>query len=209
MSNYVPNQQHYDRMPVDISFVFKNERPAGKHGFVTIPEGKDSFYFEDGTPARFWGVIMNGAANFPEHDYAVKIARRLSQAGVNYVRFHQLDSEWATPNYYRVTAGERVVSTRELCPESMERLDFWIKTLKEFGIYACVDMCTYRKFKSGDQLTVTVTTQNNAPLMAENKRTLTFTEPTKAVYRCGMVTGIVCCEDGVWKPVPKRKKEKK
>ena len=150
MSNYVPNQQHYDRMPVDISFVFKNERPAGKHGFVTIPEGKDSFYFEDGTPARFWGVIMNGAANFPEHDYAVKIARRLSQAGVNYVRFHQLDSEWATPNYYRVTAGERVVSTRELCPESMERLDFWIKTLKEFGIYACVDMCTYRKFKSGD-----------------------------------------------------------
>ncbi|MBR5739608.1 MAG: hypothetical protein IKY02_06415 [Lachnospiraceae bacterium] len=150
MSNYIPTYQHYDRMPVDISFVFKNERPAGKHGFVTIPEGKDSFYFEDGTPARFWGVIMNGAANFPEHDYAEKIARRLMQAGVNYVRFHQLDSEWATPNYYRMTSGERVVSTRELCPESMERLDYWIKTLKEHGIYACVDMCTYRKFKSGD-----------------------------------------------------------
>ncbi len=150
MSNYIPTYQHYDRMPVDISFVFKNERPAGKHGFVTIPEGKDSFYFEDGTPARFWGVILNGAANFPEHDYAEKIANRLMQAGVNYVRFHQLDSEWATPNLYRVTAGERVVSTREFSPESMDRLDYWIKTLKDHGIYSCVDMCTYRKFKSGD-----------------------------------------------------------
>ena len=25
-----------------------------------------------------------------------------------------------------------------------------IKCLKERGIYACIDMCTYRKFKSGD-----------------------------------------------------------
>ncbi len=150
MSNYIPTYQHYDRMPVDISFVFKNERPAGKHGFVTIPEGSDEFCFEDGTPARFWGVILNGAANFPEHDYAEKIANRLMQTGVNYVRFHQLDSEWATPNLYRVTAGERVVSTREFSPESMDRLDYWIKTLKDHGIYACVDMCTYRKFKSGD-----------------------------------------------------------
>ena len=137
-------------MPVDVSFVFKNERPAGKHGFVTVPEGKDSFFFEDGTPARFWGVIMNGAANFPEHEYADRIANRLMQAGVNYVRFHQLDAEWATPNLYRVTAGKRVVSTRAFSPESMDRLDYWIKTLKEHGIYACVDMCTYRKFKSGD-----------------------------------------------------------
>lgn len=150
MSNYIPSYQHYDRMPVDISFVFENERPAGKHGFVTIAEGEDSFRFEDGTPARFWGVILNGAANFPERDYAEKIANRLMQAGVNYVRFHQLDSEWATPNLYRVTAGKRVTSTRELCPESMDRLDYWIKTLKEHGIYACIDMCTYRKFKSGD-----------------------------------------------------------
>lgn len=150
MSRYIPSYQHYDRMPVDISFVFENERPAGKHGFVTIPEGKDSFYFEDGTPARFWGVICNGAANFPEKGYAEKIARRLMQAGVNYVRFHQLDSEWATPNYYHCTAGKRITTTREFDPESMDRLDWWIKVLKEHGIYACIDMCTYRKFKSGD-----------------------------------------------------------
>ena len=38
---------------------------------------------------------------------------------------------------------------------------------------------------------------------------LTFTEPTKAVFRGGKVTGVVCCENGVMKPLPKRKKEKK
>ena len=37
---------------------------------------------------------------------------------------------------------------------------------------------------------------------------LTFTEPTKAVFRDGMVTGVVTCENGVLKPLPKRKKEK-
>ena len=37
---------------------------------------------------------------------------------------------------------------------------------------------------------------------------LTFTEPTKAIYTDGMVTCIVCRENGVWKPQPKRKREK-
>ena len=48
---------------------------------------------------------------------------------------------------------------------------------------------------------------DGAPAAAE--LLLTFTEPTKAVFRDGKVTGIICCEDGVWKPLPKRKKEKK
>ncbi len=38
MSRYMPVYQYPDMMPVDISFVF-----------------------EDGTPAKFWGVIFNGA----------------------------------------------------------------------------------------------------------------------------------------------------
>lgn len=37
---------------------------------------------------------------------------------------------------------------------------------------------------------------------------LSFTEPTKAVFRDGKVTCILLCENGIWKPVPKRKKEK-
>ncbi len=148
MSEYIKTPAYVDSMPVDISFVFANEKPAGRHGFCRA-DG-DVFRFEDGTPARFWGVNFNGGANFPEHDYAKKVARRLSQSGCNIVRFHQLDAEWDTPNIYGFTKGKRVSSSRILDGESMDRLDYLIYALKSEGIYCYFDMMTYRKFKSGD-----------------------------------------------------------
>ena len=57
MSRYIPMPAYPDMMPVDISFVFEDEKPAGKHGFVRT-DGHD-LRFEDGTLARFWGVNFN------------------------------------------------------------------------------------------------------------------------------------------------------
>ena len=148
MSRYMPVYQYPDMMPVDISFVFEDEKPAGKHGFCKA-DG-ENFRFEDGTLAKFWGVIFNGASCFPSHEYAEQVATRLEQAGCNIVRLHQMDSEWATPNLFRFTAGKRMTTTRKLDERSMERLDYLIHRLKEHGIYVAVDMNTYRKFKSGD-----------------------------------------------------------
>jgi len=148
MAKYIPTPAYPDRMPVDISFVFEDEKPAGKHGFVKA-DG-DQFRFEDGTLARFWGVNFNGGANFPEHDYAKKVAQRLAQAGCNIVRFHQLDAEWDTPNIYAYTKGKKVKSSRVLDPVSMDHLDYLIYCLKEQGIYVYFDMMTYRRFKTED-----------------------------------------------------------
>ena len=54
----------WDDAPVDISFVFENEKPAGIHGFVTQKE--DTFVFEDGTEARFWGTnFISKSTNVP------------------------------------------------------------------------------------------------------------------------------------------------
>ena len=89
--------------PIDISFVFEDEKPAGKHGFMKCVG--DHFEFEDGTSARFWGVNFNGGANFPEHEDAEKVAKRLAKFGINMVRFHQLDAEWNTPNIFPPCAG--------------------------------------------------------------------------------------------------------
>ena len=105
MSKYIPYPFYADDVPLDLSFVYKNEKPAGKHGFLKV--SGDQFVFEDGTAARFWGTNFNGGANFPEFDYAEKVAKRLAKIGVNIVRFHQLDSEWNTPNIYQFTKGER------------------------------------------------------------------------------------------------------
>ena len=144
----IPYTLLWDRAPIDISFLFENEKPAGKHGFMTVK--RDRFMFEDGTEMRFWGTNFNSGANFPEHDHSEKIARRLASMGINIVRFHQLDAEWATPNLFRFTKGPLCETTRTLDPQSLERLDYLIYCLKQEGIYVYLDMLCYRKFKSGD-----------------------------------------------------------
>ena len=45
MSRYMPVYFYPDRMPIDISWVFPDERPSGKHGFCQV-DG-DRFSFED------------------------------------------------------------------------------------------------------------------------------------------------------------------
>ncbi|MBE6981579.1 MAG: hypothetical protein E7437_04570 [Ruminococcaceae bacterium] len=168
MPRYIPTYWYPDRMPVDISWVFENEKPAGKHGFCRVKG--DKFEFEDGTPARFWGVIFNGACCFPDHAYAEGVARRLAQAGCNIVRFHQMDAEWATPNIFRCRAGRRLKDTRHFDPECMERHDYLIKCLKEQGIYIITDITTYRKFKSGDGV-------HDADLLSDNMKGVALYAP--------------------------------
>ena len=148
MSDYIPTPAYYDKMPVDISFVFADERPAGKHGFLT--RSGSHFAFEDGTPARFWGTNFNGGSCFPEHDYAEKMAKRLAKIGINLVRFHQLDAEWNTPNIFQFTKGAWMENTQSLDPESMDRLDYFVHCLKQEGIYIYMDLLTYRRFRTGD-----------------------------------------------------------
>jgi len=168
MPRYIPTYWYPDRMPVDISWAFESEKPAGKHGFCQV-DG-DKFKFEDGTPAKFWGVIFNGACCFPDHAYAEGVARRLAQAGCNIVRFHQMDAEWATPNIFRLTAGKRLKDTRHFDPECMERHDYLIKCLKEQGIYIATDITTYRKFKSGDGV-------RDAELLSDNMKGVALYAP--------------------------------
>lgn len=158
MSKYIPFPAYYDDAPLDLSFVYKNECPAGRHGFLRAAGG--AFEFEDGTPGRFWGTNFNGGANFPEFGYSEKVANRLSKFGVNIVRLHQLDAEWDTPNIFSFTKGPRCSRTTELDPESMKRLDYLIHCLKQKGIYIYIDIFTYRKFKTGDGV-------ENAPALGD------------------------------------------
>ena len=168
MSRYIPMPAYYDRMPVDISFVFEDEKPAGKHGFVQAVG--EEFRFEDGTPARFWGVNFNSGACFPDHDYAEKVASRLAQSGCNIVRFHQMDAEWSTPNIFSFSRGKRLTTTRKLDPRSLDRLDYLIHCLKEEGIYVYLDMSTYRNYKEGDGVV-------DPDTLIDNGRPYSITDP--------------------------------
>ena len=160
MPKYIPFPAYADFAPIDISYLFEAERPAGKHGFLKA-QG-DRFVFEDGTPVRFWGANLNSGACFPEKPYAKKLAKRLAAYGCNMVRFHQIDSEWATPSIYQLTKGRRLENTSTYDPESFDRMDYLIACLKEEGIYIYLDMLTYRKFKEADGVRNSVALINRA-----------------------------------------------
>ena len=51
MSKCIPFPAYHDFAPIDISYLFADEKPAGKHGFLTV-QG-DRFVFEDGKKVRF------------------------------------------------------------------------------------------------------------------------------------------------------------
>ena len=160
MSKYVPFPAHHDFAPIDISYLFESEKPAGNHGFLHA-QG-DRFVFDDGTAVRFWGTNLNSGACFPEHDYAEKLAKRLASYGCNLVRLHQMDAEWATPNIYQFRKGKRLANTSTYDAESFDRLDYFISCLKKEGVYVYMDMLTYRKFKEADGVRNSVALANRA-----------------------------------------------
>ena len=148
MRKTIPYTLSWDDMPVDLSFVYAKEKPAGKHGFMKA-DG-DKFVFEDGAVARFWGTCFNSAQCFPSHEHSAKLAKRLAKTGVNMVRFHQMDAEWSTPNIFQFTKGENKPNTLSFDPVSIDRLDYLIYSLKMEGVYIHMDLLTYRRFKEGD-----------------------------------------------------------
>ena len=147
-SRWVPYVLPWDDAPLDLSFLYEDEKPAGKHGFLQAKGPR--FVFANGAEGRFWGTCFNSAANFPSHEHSEKIARRLAKFGVNMMRCHQMDAEWSTPNIFQFTRGRRRNDSRSLDPESMDRFDYLVHCLKAHGIYVYMDNLTYRRFKPGD-----------------------------------------------------------
>jgi hypothetical protein len=138
----------WNRSPVDLSFLSDAEKPAGKHGFVKVV--KDRLEFEDGAPARFWGTNLTAYALFNTPRNAVKLqARRLSELGFNLVRLHHHDSSWVVPNVF---GSQSVPDTGKLNEEMMEKLDWWIKCLKDEGIYVWLDLHVGRQLRAGDAI---------------------------------------------------------
>jgi hypothetical protein len=134
--------------PVDLSFLNTPEMPAGKHGFLKAHA--DELVFEDGTVARFWGTVLTAYSLFgTSQDSVRRQAHRLSQLGFNLVRFTHHDSEWVNPNIFGDT---QVPDTRTVSMAMLAKLDWWIKCLKDEGIYIWLDLEEGRQFKRADDI---------------------------------------------------------
>jgi hypothetical protein len=134
--------------PVDLSFLNAAGRPAGKHGFVRAVN--DVLEFEDRTPARFWGTNIVAYTLFgTTRENVCRQARRLSELGFNLVRLHHHDSLWVSPNIFGPGPSS---DTKTLYPLALEKLDWWVKCLKDEGIYVWLDLHVQRGLKSGDDI---------------------------------------------------------
>ncbi len=99
---------------------------------------KDHFYTQTGSRVRLWGVNLSFEANFPTHADAERIAQRIAASGVNTVRCHHMD----TANWPR---GIWDKTGRDLHPEALDRLDYFINQLAQRGIYANINLHVGKK----------------------------------------------------------------
>ena len=125
---------------VDVSYLL--DAPAGKHGFLNTKG--DSFVFEDGTKAKFWGTNLYGKACFPEKNEAQNLADEIAQNGFNMVRMSGLDGDYECNIF---SDGD---NTLNLDPDSMDKLCYFIKCLKDKGIYVYLTVTSERPVLAGD-----------------------------------------------------------
>lgn len=135
----------YDTAPVDLRYL--NAPPAGRHGFLTV-DGAD-LVFEDGTPVRFLGGNLAAYAVFDTDEHIEAQAKRIAQLGFNLMRIHHHDSYWVEPNIF----GKGYPDTQQMSKSSLDRIDYWIKCLRDEGVYVWLDLHVQRGLTDGDRET--------------------------------------------------------
>ena len=108
--------------------------PAGKHGRVVV-EG-DRLRFEDGTPAKFFGVALRPPALVPDADEAAEMAELLSRAGVNLVKMALPFS----PDEPLRCLLDPFAPSPTLSEFQLERFDRLVAELAKRGIYVALEL---------------------------------------------------------------------
>ena len=118
------------------------DAPAGKHGSVVV---RDAHFYAGERRIRFLGVNVAYAGCFPSQDDAEAIAAKLSQFGINLVRFHFLDA--VSP--MGLIAAKKP-DTQTLDQAQLAKLDYFISRLKTHGIYSNLNLFCGHTFTAAD-----------------------------------------------------------
>lgn len=136
---------HPTKAFVDLSDL--NHTPAGKFGFVKAVG--DEFRLANGTPIRFWGANVQAYSLFMEDRELIQAhAKRLAALGFNLVRLHHMDSQ----TWVRTCLVKMGPTSQDLDPEALDTYFYWIKCLKDEGIYVWIDLHVGRPFRDGDAI---------------------------------------------------------
>ena len=130
-----------------INLSYLNHKPAGKYGLIKT--SGDKFILGNGKPIKFWGCNVQAYSLFMKDRDLIKAhAKRIAALGFNLVRLHHMDSQsWVAKCL--VQMGE---TSQELDPEALDTYFYWIKCLKDEGIYIWIDLHVGRTFRKGDKI---------------------------------------------------------
>jgi len=95
---------------------------------------RSGHFFRGDDRVRLWGVNLSFGANFPTHEAAPHVAARLAAVGVNSVRCHHMDTSRWPRGIWNAEDG------KDIAPEALDRLDFFIDQLARRGIYADINL---------------------------------------------------------------------
>jgi hypothetical protein len=123
-----------------------NDKPAGKLGHVRA--GADGHLYLGQERIRFFGVDLAFSAAIPQKPDAEKVAARMAKFGINIVRFHIIDMQ----RFPEGILARDVPDTRDLDPEGMDRLDYFIAQLRQNGVYTNMNTLCYRYINRHDGL---------------------------------------------------------
>lgn len=117
---------------------FLNAAPAGKFGRVIARDGH--FALSDtGERIRFFGTNLAAESALPAtHADADAIAASLAKRGVNLVRLHHLDNNWAIgrASLWDPSRPDR----QQIDPAMLDRLDYLVSRLIAHGIYVNLNL---------------------------------------------------------------------
>ncbi len=128
-----------------------SHQPAGKYGRLHANESGELMAGSE--RYRLWGVNLTAGACFPSHEDAEQIAARMAKFGINVVRFHHMNANWAgTDTLINYSLG----NSRSLRPATLDRLDYLIHQLKLNGIYTNLNLLVSRQFYAADGLSAEI-----------------------------------------------------
>ena len=128
---------------LNLSFLL--DKPAGKNGHLTIQDGH--FVKPSGERFKIWGVNISFQACFPEKEDAAEYAAFLARFGVNMVRLCHIENSWSQDGSL---FNFSLDNTRELHPDQLDKLDYFLAELIKNGIYINFNLNTSRRFGEGD-----------------------------------------------------------
>jgi hypothetical protein len=121
--------------PIDLSYL--NPQPAGTHGYLRV-EG-ERIVDGRGQTVRLYGSNICDYHPMPPKEDAPRVAKRLKQLGINFIRLHYFD-------FAKAPAGILNADMQTLNPEKLDQFDWLIANLKENGIYVDINLHVCRPY---------------------------------------------------------------